>query len=350
MSRLRAPGGTRGRAHTGAHTGEVRDADDWEPPPGADTPPAGPAGPRLLGLLGLAMGAVLAVNLLTGGGTGTPTRTTAPSPAPSASRTAYHQHPVTRPLPLGVDSIRRCPVVLGGVELGGDPKPRGAPLERWRCQPAADDRQAVVVRRQDGSFARNSAVVAWPVTAQESTPTGLEPSHDGRRRTLVWELMGSPARIRGDLPEAQLIRIAEAVRVMQGVLLVLTPEGFRTVHGGPYAPELVHEVRYNPAATGASPALGYDGLVFSGMQGGAELEDQVLAGGTPGEAGTIGGRPAVFAASVASGAVVWEPSPGLVAYVGYSGAAQSQSARDALLSLARQARVLTPAQFTALSR
>jgi hypothetical protein len=81
---------------------------------------------------------------------------------------------------------------------------------------------------------------------------------------------------------------------------------------------------------------------------GGGFEDQMyLAQPTP--AGEIGGRPVVLTTVFGgNGALAWEPAPGVVAYVGYSGGQLSDAAVAGLMRLAARARALTDAQWRAI--
>jgi hypothetical protein len=50
-----------------------------------------------------------------------------------------------------------------------------------------------------------------------------------------------------------------------------------------------------------------------------------------------------------NGTLAWEPTPGLVAYVGYSGAPLDDKAITALQRLAARARALTSTQWQAIN-
>lgn len=325
----------------------MADIEDWEPPEDADADSARPSAGRLLGILGLAVVALLAVNLLTGGGpTGGPARPMPTASAASAGPAAYTPPP---PLPIGVDSTHRCPQDLGGLALGGDPRPSGVALQRWQCQDEEVARSAIVVRRAAGGWLGHlGAVVTWPLTGREAAATGLTPSPDRSRRQLVWPLAGGLARVRGDLPEDDLIAIARRVTERDTELSLVPPPGLVVVLRGRYAAQLVQELRYSPQAVGVTTTLGYDGPVFTGLQGGAALEDGLYAARAR-VVGDVGGLPAMLG-PFATAVVAWEVEPGRVAYVGYGSQRTSDGVVGALLALARGSRLLTQPQFQALVR
>jgi hypothetical protein len=73
----------------------------------------------------------------------------------------------------------------------------------------------------------------------------------------------------------------------------------------------------------------------------AAASKQLLDGRATG-AGPVRGRPAVLTSVFGgNGALAWEPAPGTVAYVGYSGAEMDDATTTALRCLARRSRFLT---------
>lgn len=110
----------------------------------------------------------------------------------------------------------------------------------------------------------------------------------------------------------------------------------------------VHETRYSSAATGEADELS-GGLTFTGVARCGGLEDQMYAAGVQ-PAGTVDGKPAVITSVFGgNGALAWEPVPGVVAYIGYSGAQLDQGAVAALHRLAARTRLLSPGQWQATS-
>ena len=93
-------------------------------------------------------------------------------------------------------------------------------------------------------------------------------------------------------------------------------------------------------------ALG-EGLTYTGLTSGEGFEDALFAAGaTP--AGRVRGVPAVVSSVLGgNGTLAWEPSPGVVAYAGWSGAEMGARAVTALRALAQGAHQLTPRQWLA---
>ncbi|MFG2577161.1 hypothetical protein [Streptomyces sp. NPDC048481] len=260
------------------------------------------------------------------------------SPAPAS--------PAGSPFPDGPDAA----VAAGqtpGLVITGMPLPKDATLIR-HDRTALAGPWTVVVRRAGGSLGRNGAVVTFPVPA----PAGGRPVRVGdasgraREHEITWPVAGSYARVRGDLPRTDLIAVAAATGVASGRPAVDPPPGLTVVSRGPSRPGRLLEARYSSKATGESEALS-GGLTFTGVARCGGLEDGLYAAPVR-TAGTVHGRPAVVASGVGgNGALVWEPTPGVVAYVGYSGATLDDAAVAALRRLAARTRLLTPAQWRA---
>ncbi|MDX3797989.1 hypothetical protein [Streptomyces sp. AK04-3B] len=245
-----------------------------------------------------------------------------------------------------------APVTAGqtpGLVIAGLPLPRGGTSIR-RDRAAGTGPLTVVLRRTDGSGAlgRHGAVVTFPVAA----PSGGRPIRVGGvsgralAREVVWPVEGSYARVRGDLPQSELIAVAAATRVASGRPRVEAPRGLSVAATGALWPAQLNETRYGSRATGEVDELS-GGLTFTGVARGGGFEDALYATGAQ-PAGTVHGRPAVVTSAFGgNGALAWEPAPGVVAYVGYSGAALDRGAVDALRRLASRTRLLSPAQWRA---
>lgn len=221
-----------------------------------------------------------------------------------------------------------------------------------RHDPAADRGPwTVVVRRVDGSLGRHGAVVTFPVAA---------PPSGGRRvavggaagvvagNVLTWPVGGAYARVRGDLPEADLVAIGACTSVVADEPAVNPPAGFIVAGAGPYRPVTIAEVRYGSAGLGEAEALG-GGLTFTGVARGGGFEDQLYAVGAD-DGGLVDGHPAVVSKVFGgNGGLGWEPAPGVVAYVGYSGAVLNGDAVAALRRLAARTRPLSAAEWKAIN-
>ena len=120
------------------------------------------------------------------------------------------------------------------------------------------------VRRPDGSLARSGAVVTFPVPK----PRPGRPVRVGdvtalaRDGEIVWPLAGSYARVRGDLPQSQLLRIAATTAVRAGRPVVRPPSGLSVVSTGSIRPHVLHEARYGSGEVGEAEELSH-GLTFT---------------------------------------------------------------------------------------
>ena len=310
--------------------------------------PEGPRAPRaprglvFVAALALALGVAVAADTLSGNSTQPPPR----NPPADATTT------VSEPTPsdsLTTPSIRveTALPAIGGLTLGG---PRGSYLTR-NDPTAVIGPWTVVVRRADGSLGRYGAVVTYPAPTNDGASTGAttrvgSASGISGRGFILWPLGNGQARIRGDLPQADLVHIAELTRVVAGRPRVRPPAGFRVIARAPSRLPLIHEIRYDSTRLGVGPALG-DGLTYTGLTSGGGFEDALYAErATP--AGTVHGAPAVLSSvQGGNGTLAWEPSPGVVAYVGWSGVGMSTEAATALRTLADGAHLLTPSQWLA---
>jgi hypothetical protein len=237
-------------------------------------------------------------------------------------------------------------VVAGLVIDNGDGQRKGI-LERYD-RTAVDGPWTVVVRRTYGSLARYGAVVTFPVQALATGRAVRVGRVIGRAGDdmVVWPLAGGYARVRGDVDEATLVEIAAHTTVTSGQPTLLPFAGYAVVSAGHYRPTLIREARYGSAALGEQASLGA-GLTYTAIADGGGIEDQLYAAHAR-DAGLVRGVPAVVS-SVLGGnaALVWEPTPGVTAYVGYSGAELDDDAMAALRRLAERGCVLTAAEWRA---
>ncbi|MFF1542570.1 hypothetical protein [Streptomyces sp. NPDC058291] len=234
-----------------------------------------------------------------------------------------------------------------GLVITGLPLPRNATLVK-RDRTARAGPWTVVVRGADGSLGRHGAVVTFPVApATDGRPVRVgDVTGRARGREITWPVGGSYARVRGDLAPSRLIAVAAGTAVVSGRPAVDPPPGLSVASQGTSRPTYLLEARYSSRATGESDGLS-GGLTFTGVARCGGLEDQLFAARVR-SAGTVHGKPAVVTSAVGgNGALVWEPTPGVVAYVGYSGALFGDGAVAALRRLAARSRLLTPAQWRA---
>jgi hypothetical protein len=313
---------------------------------------SGPESPRWAGaprglvfvvVLALALGLAVSADSLVGSSARLPSRT------PFADATSL-MGPTRTDSSASPRRVETALPAIGGLALMGH---RGdAFLTRSDPAAVAGGAWTVVVRQTGGSLGRGGAVVTYPAPTNDFTDIGA-PIRVGSvtgtagRGFILWPLGNGHARIRGDLPQADLVHIAEFTMLLSGLLPEVRPtEGFRVIARGPSRLPLIHEVRYSSADLGLMPALG-DGLIYTGMTSGGGFEDALYAAGvTP--AGTVHGSPAVLSSVEGGNATLaWEPYAGVVAYVGWSGAEMSTKAITALRALAASSYTLTPSQWLA---
>ncbi|MEO5744426.1 MAG: hypothetical protein ABIQ53_07535 [Terracoccus sp.] len=309
------------------------------PVEGADTARPESRARRLLSVVGIVLLALVGVWALG--------RFDASSPTDAAPLPSRSTPPVSTTSPDPAESGVEPSVTLetalppfGGVAL--DYMTPGAALT-IRDLPAVFDAWTVVVRRDDGSLGQHGAVVTYPVPAaprENRNRVSVGPV-DGVATAgqIVWPLGGQHARVRGDLPVALLAQIAAATRVVEGRPQVAPPPRFTVISRSPSRMPLVHQLRYYQGALG---------MTYTGLARGGSFEDALYAG-TVTVMGNVQQAPAV-ASTVAggNGTVAWEPSPGLVAYVGWSGVPLSASSAATAFRLAQSSQILSGRQWLAL--
>ncbi|MFJ9736622.1 hypothetical protein [Streptomyces sp. NPDC101166] len=304
---------------------------------GPDRPPWRPSRRLSIAVAVVILAAALAVGVTTVGGgpdEQTPAAPASPTSAP----------PSGSAFPAGPDAVVRAGQTPGLV-IAGVPLPEGATLIR-RDRRASAGPATVVVRRRDGSLGRHGAVVTFPVPAPQEGRTVQVGGVAGRalEHEITWPIAGSYARVRGDLPRPELIAVASATGIASGRPHVEPPPGLSITAAGTSRPPYLHETRYDSTDTGEADALS-GGLTFTGATRCGGLEDQLYAARAR-PAGTVNGKPAVITSAFGgNGALAWEPTPGVVAYVGYSGAPFDEAAIAALRRLAARTRLLSPEQW-----
>ena len=305
--------------------------------------PKAPRGLVLVAVLALALGVAVAADTLGGTFTQPPHR----NPPADVTTTRSEATPTDSTTTSG-NRVETALPAIGGLALGG----QRIQTTLTRSDPTAvSGPWTVVVRGADGSLGRDGAVVTYPAHTKDATNNGA-PIRVGSatgisgRGFILWPLGNGQARIRGDLPKTDLVHIAELTTVVAGRPQVRPPEGFRVIVRASSRLPLIHEIRYDSTRLGVSSALG-DGLTYTGLTSGGGFEDALYAErATP--AGRVHGAPAVVSpVQGGNGTLAWEPSPGVVAYVGWSGVGMSTEAVTALRALAEGAHMLTPSQWLA---
>ncbi|WP_144022444.1 hypothetical protein [Asanoa hainanensis] len=300
------------------------------------------------GLVAVALGAIAVLAL--GDEPGTPPVASRPSPSPVVTSAppspSAPEHPGPPCLPVGWGQRPALPAPVAGLRIDQAATAGGA-LDRCD-RTAVDGPWTVVVRGPGGSLGRGGAVVTFPADPLRSGRAVLVGTARARAASgvVTWPIAGKNARVRGDLTESDLVKLAALTHVVDGRPTVDPPAGFTVVARGPYRAPSLHELRYGGADVGELAALGP--LVYTGVTSGGWFEDQLYAEATR-DGGTVDGQPAVML-GVAGGSatLAWEPAPGLVAFVGYSGGEPGDAALAALGRLAERTRVLDTADWQAL--
>jgi len=296
----------------------------------------------------LASVAVLAFRDEPGPGPSAASPTVSPAVSPTAGQTAppsAAEHPGPPCLPVGWGQRPATTAAVAGLRIDQSGA-AGSGLDRCD-RTAVDGPWTVVVRRPGGSLGRQGAVVTFPADPLRS---GRAVTVGGVRARagagiLTWPVARQHARIRGDVSEGDLIALAALTTIVDGRPAVRPPAGFSVVARGPYRPPSIHELRYGGADVGEQATLGP--LTYTGVTSGGWFEDQLYAGPTS-DGGPVDGRPTIMSTvSGGSATLAWEPAPGLVAYVGYSGGEPGDVALAALLRLAGRTRAMDSAAWQA---
>ncbi len=313
------------------------------------------SGLTLLGLLG---GAVLVAMLLG--------QLTAPDPQPQTATAAATTTATDLPTgpapdkPIGVESLKRCPVSMGALTLGDHLRLPGWTIERWDCDALTLGPWSVVIRASDGHFAAKSAVVIFPFPGQPGPlDTPVARPHGGmwnaESRSLIWPINeGRNAKIVGDLGQTRLADLATRITAQRGRPSLAPVNGFTATPATTYRPPAVHEISYQAMDLGPQVSLGL-GEIWTAVMSGAGAEAQAFEEGAK-PAGFVRGKPAIFTANpypprysfatgLNSGALVWESAPDEVTSIGFEGPATEKEAMAALRALADKGTMVTPAQW-----
>lgn len=264
--------------------------------------------------------------------------------------------PITHVAAIVLDPL---PGQRPGESPGQSPGQSVTSLER-RDPTAVDGSWTVTVRAPDGSIAFHSAIVSFPVpkpllaervvidapqgeAGQGGAGVGGAVEGVAADGQVVWPIADGYARVRGDLPRHDLVAIAEATTVQAGVPVVGRLPGLSVGPSRPYRPPSIHERRWYDVEL-AGPQIGH---VYTGVQVSGGFEDQVLA--QHGRTGyMVQGHPAVVS-SVEGGSatLAWEPEPGVIAYLGYSGETPTADIVRQLIAIADRTRPIDAAQWQA---
>lgn len=258
------------------------------------------------------------------------------------------------PLPRGTAGPKGdvAAVDLYALQLGPRSANRGGQSLERRDAGSVNGPWSLIVRRSDGFLGHHSSVITYPISAsawvsgQPRIRVGTVTGHGDAFGGILWPIDGKYARIRGDLGRTVLADLAARVSVRHRHPVLDRPTaGLRVVAAEPYRARVVTESRYASGLLLGSNSI--DGLVYTGVLRGASFEEALLGEGTePGA--NIGGHPAVTSTVGGGNATLaWEPTPGLIVFVGYSGGQDVPASTAALIELARAGRVLDHRQWTA---
>jgi hypothetical protein len=236
------------------------------------------------------------------------------------------------------------------LQLASDPATQPGQGLESRDAGAVPGPWSLIVRRSDGSLGRHSSVITFPVAAPAGmrTRTRVRVGHvtgfyDGG---IVWPLDGKFARVRGDLGQATLAEVAGRVSVRHGrPVMDHPPTRFRVAATEPYRAPVVTELRYNSLNVNSGPI---DGLIFTNVLRCASFEEALYFEGFS-SAGIIGGHPAVLSSVGGGNAdLAWEPTPGSIVLVGFSGNLGALASLPSLIGLARGGQLLDRRQWEAI--
>jgi hypothetical protein len=269
--------------------------------------------------------------------------------APTTSRDLVATPEADRP--IGVGSMLRCPVRLGGFALREKPRIPVWSLERWDCN-ARKGPWSVAIRSSDGHFGVKSAVVTFPVPAEGSEAPVAKPP-GGRwnpaARMLIWPLGNGHAQIVGDLGQATLAELATGITVRGGKPHWRERGGFTAVAATTFGSPVVHEMRYATADLRVESKLGA-GFVYTGVMSGASFEGLAFEDQAS-PMGSVRGKPAIYSSGRdGSGTLAWESAPDEVTYLRFNGSATRAVAIETLRTLADKGRPITYAQWQTKDR
>lgn len=221
---------------------------------------------------------------------------------------------------------------------------------------------SVVVRAvHGGEFASHSAVVMYtsaPVDAGRSTVA----THDGKRGRwtssgVSWKVPGGYLWVSGDLPRAELARIALASSVPTSLegpndppLSVASMHGYRTGAPVPVLGPAQYAATYSARSLGLARSPTRRTVSVGVASGSLDEAFAYLYGGTSVRHVRIAGRPGVEVGDGSSGqlGIYWQLAPDLDASVGCMPCAPTAALRGYLVRLANGAELyslhLTPAK------
>lgn len=247
---------------------------------------------------------------------------------------------------------------VGGPSIAGAGPDASYPatnLERIDPEAAAGP-WTVVLRESGGALDDPSVAITYPAAPVPGSMAefGHSDSSGGIQRRTFVRSMGSGRLVRvarsGNLPDGEMVRVADAVSIVDGRPVVadglLTGDrAYEVVAAGPTRPSMVAEARYGCDSLGESDDLG--GLCYAGLTASQGFETALFEAGFTAGPDLDGHPTAVSGVGGGNGTLAWEIHPGVIAFVGYSGAAMGPDQIEALHRLASRFELLSPAAWAA---
>ena len=242
---------------------------------------------------------------------------------------------------------------VGGLVItgaGADMSPGHFTLERVDPH-ATSGPFAIVVRRGDGRLGSGSAVVSYPIENVDQPDGEIRTvtSNGTDFSTVVFSRPGGQILVRSAaLTVDEINGIAAATQVIGARPVVRLPSSmgnFAAVASGTIRPPLIREARYRCDAFGEGATL--LALCYTGLTSSPGFEAALYSRGyQPGP--TVLGHPS-FVSTIGGGnaTLAWEPRPGIVAYVGYSGLQLAATQIEALARLAQRSNLISQADWAA---
>jgi hypothetical protein len=203
----------------------------------------------------------------------------------------------------------------------------------------------------DGDLGAGNAVITAPVAVglQSDSNVHTTSSSGASLSTLVMSRPGGRVLVRGvGLDADEVTAIANATQVVDGRPFVSLPASmykYTVVAIGTERPSAIHETRYGCDEVGEAGALG--GLCYTGLTTSAGFEAALYSSGFQPGPPVHGHTSVVSTVGGGNATLAWEPQPGLIAYVGYSGNSLAAEQIAALTRLADRSTVISAAEWSA---
>lgn len=200
-----------------------------------------------------------------------------------------------------------------GVVLALRPSLVGASVRpmnlRATCTAPSSSTSVVMRRDTGGQFGEDSAIITYPAAAIDPSRMTRPTTHDGKagywdRRGVTWRVRGGYIQVQGDLPRAELARIAKASTVSgtHPRLHVVTLPTYHPEWNGPTNGDGLASSTYTSTQLGFQPGLGST-LVELQVSSGVSVEQRIYSD----PAATVLGRTNVLGQN---GVVLLLPSHG----------------------------------------